>query len=218
MLDFAVHELEYRGAEVVAKRSKVAITICGLGALGSHLSDLLIRQGYSLLTLIDKDTVERKNIGTQVYDPTDVGRSKATQLANKLTRRYGNKDHTGIVATITDLTVDRRLKGSELVIDVFDNVESRKLIQKSCNQLGIPCIHAGLGTLGFFEVKWNESYYCVSAAQTEDGPCEYRLATNLIIVCVGILAEIVNRWIDKGEKFNSEFWLENFKLITEKLK
>ena len=217
MSDFYGHEIQYRGEEIVAKRSSVPIKICGLGALGSHLSDLLVRQGYSLLTLIDKDTVERKNIGTQIYDPSDIGRSKAIQLANKITRRYGIKSHVAENVTITDMTVDRRLKGSKLVIDVFDNTGSRKLIQDSCKRLGIENIHAGLGSLGFFEVKWNESYYCVSAAKGEDGPCEYSLATNLIILCVGILAETINRWVDKGEKINSEFWLESLKLNTEKI-
>ena len=41
-----LHEEIYRGAESVAKLAKPLVTICGAGALGSHLADNLARQGF----------------------------------------------------------------------------------------------------------------------------------------------------------------------------
>src|ERR1051326_7733940 len=67
MADKFLHEALYRGQEAIAKLGQAQITICGAGALGSHLIDTLARQGVRRLTVIDMDRVEEHNIGTQIY-------------------------------------------------------------------------------------------------------------------------------------------------------
>lgn len=212
MSEFLDHELEYRGSEIIDRRFNFHIAICGAGALGSHLADILVRQGYCLLSVYDKDSVERKNIGNQIYEPTDIGRSKAIQLANKLTRRYGIKGHNGVVATITASTV-KKLKNSQLVIDVFDNTASRKIIKDFCAISKIPCLHAGMSKDGFAEIVWNENYYPFEVKEevnaNAEEPCEYPLAVNLVFFTVVITAEIINKFVDKGVKTSVQFTLND---------
>ena len=43
------HEQIYRGADSLARLSAVRLTLCGAGALGSHLADNLVRQGFVAL-------------------------------------------------------------------------------------------------------------------------------------------------------------------------
>src|SRR5687768_2387702 len=61
------HETLYRGTDVIARLAAVRVTLCGAGALGSHLTDNLVRQGVRSLRVIDHDTVESHNVGTQLY-------------------------------------------------------------------------------------------------------------------------------------------------------
>ncbi len=50
---------------------KIHRTICGTGALGSHLADNLVRQGARKLAVIDCDRVEQHNIGIPFHIQLD---------------------------------------------------------------------------------------------------------------------------------------------------
>ena len=111
---------------------------------------------------------------------------------------------------VTSDNVKRIIAPFDLVIDLFDNGESRELLRAACEASGIPCLHAGLAAMGFFEIKWNEDYKSPPPVEADgEAPCEYPMASNLVMMCVATTAEIVNRFIDSGEKWNAEFWLKS---------
>jgi tRNA A37 threonylcarbamoyladenosine dehydratase len=58
MADKFHHESIYRGADKIAKLAMQRLTICGAGALGSHLADNLARQGFRDMRVIDRDRIE----------------------------------------------------------------------------------------------------------------------------------------------------------------
>lgn len=210
------HESLYRGKTVVQERRVARIVICGVGALGSWLIDLLARQGYWGLTALDMDKVGDENFGTQNYGKMDVGRFKAPQVAANVFRRVS----VPVKAVTKKLTVDNAsvlLRDHALVVDLFDNRPSRMAVQKICSDHGWPCVHAGLAAMGFFQVRWNEDYVVPSARNEDasDAPCEYPLAANLVMMCVAATAEIINRYIDDGQKLNIEFWLNSMSLDCE---
>src|SRR5258708_25278844 len=78
------HEQLYRGADSVARLAATRLTLCGAGALGSHLADNLARQGFGPLRVIDRDRVEEHNVSTQLYGAADVGGWKVEVLRNRL--------------------------------------------------------------------------------------------------------------------------------------
>ena len=47
------HESIYRGPELLAKLSRLRVTLCGIGAIGSNLADNLVRQGVTSLRAIE---------------------------------------------------------------------------------------------------------------------------------------------------------------------
>ena len=61
------HEANYRGQELLDKIKSYNLFICGAGALGSNLTDVLTRQGFEAISVIDMDRVEKHNIHTQIY-------------------------------------------------------------------------------------------------------------------------------------------------------
>ena len=84
-----LHEVLYRGQDAIDRLAQTQITICGAGALGSHLIDTLARQGAQRLKVIDQDRVEEHNIGTQLYDEGDIGAFKAEVMQARCFRATG---------------------------------------------------------------------------------------------------------------------------------
>lgn len=205
-----LHEAEFRGEDIVLQRSKPRIVICGVGALGSKLVDLLASQGYTNLSVIDKDRVEGKNFGTQHYGLADVGRMKAQQIAANLFRRLKVK----IDSHPQELRANnvKKLLVGDLIIDLFDNADSRNLVRDYCREHGISCLHAGLSDDGFAEVEWNENYeaYPVNLVSPEgEIPCEYPLAANLVHLAVGFTSEVINKFFGKNIKESVHFTLND---------
>lgn len=213
MSDYLGHESEYRGDAIVAKRNETQIVIMGIGALGSKLVNLLATQGYHRLRLADRERVEAKNYGTQDFGRRDVGRMKASQSRANLFARLGPiKGIEAIDKEVTAGSVDRLIRGADLVLDCFDNHESRTLIKTACGDK-IPCLHIGMSGDGFAEIEWNENYHSHPApAQVDDdgNPCEYPLAANLVHLTVGLAAEIINKFVDEGKRQSVHFTLKDF--------
>src|SRR3954447_7999982 len=82
-------EMMYRGADAVSKLGEPRLTLCGAGALGSHLADNLARQGFRQLRVIDRDRVEEHNVSSQLYGESDVGAWKVEVLRQRLFRATG---------------------------------------------------------------------------------------------------------------------------------
>lgn len=179
------HEEIYRGKDLVKKLSKFQITICGCGAIGSNLADNLARQGFSKIRVIDMDRVDAHNINTQAFETQNIGALKTSSIQNRIFRTTGTEIEI-VSKELVSNNIKKLLKGSDLVVDGFDNSKSRRLVTDYCLKEKIPCIHGGLeATYG--EVIWNESY---KVPQDTDGDvCDYPLARNLIMIVVAMLSE-----------------------------
>ncbi len=192
------HEQIFRGPEAMSKLASVPVTICGAGALGSNLAVNLVRQGVCRLTIIDDDRVEPQNVGTQVYSLDDAGGLKAELLKNLIYREVGEE----IVAhtkRLTDKTAGKLLAGAQLVIDVFDNSDSRRAVYDWCALNNVACLHAGLNNQ-YGELRWNESYIVPSNAG--DDVCDYPLARNLVLLVTALASEVVVRFMLENERKN----------------
>lgn len=206
------HEELFRGN--IRNRYSCKMLICGCGALGSWLVDLLSRQGYEKLSVLDRDKVEDTNFGTQNFGKADTGRLKAQQLAANVYRRIGVVVEP-ISKELNESNANSLLRNYDLVVDLFDNGESRELIRNVCQRNQIECVHAGLAAMGYFEVRWNNTYIAPTMKLQEDAPCEYPMASNLVIMCVSTVAEVINRFVDNHQKMNSTFWLNSMSLEIE---
>ncbi len=204
--EFFYHEQLHRSAEVMRRLREFRITVCGAGALGANLVESLARQGFATLTVIDRDRIEERNLSTQPYYASDVGAFKAKILANSLYRALGVK----VEAWAEELTAQnaaKLLKASQLVVDVFDNSVSRRVVKETCEVAGIDCLHAGLAD-GYAEVIWNERYRVPSAAQ--DDVCDYPLARNLVTLTVAVICETIIRFIVNNERQNHTITIADF--------
>src|SRR5439155_4644790 len=129
------HEQIYRGPDALARLAATRITLCGAGALGSHLADNLVRQSFGPLRVIDRDRVEEHNVSTQLYGESEVGAWKVEALRNRLFRATG-VEIDAVRKELTERTADSLLQTKGLVVDTFDNSASRRLVQERCRALG----------------------------------------------------------------------------------
>ncbi|MEM7248262.1 MAG: ThiF family adenylyltransferase [Acidobacteriota bacterium] len=196
MSNWLHHETLHRAPETMARLRGRTVTVCGAGALGSHVLESLARTGVDRLRVIDFDRVEERNLSTQSYHRGDVGGLKAKLLAGELYRAVGVRVDARPERLRAE-NVGKLLAESELVVDVFDNSGSRRLVTEHCRQEALPCVHAGLAA-GYGEVIWNERY--VVPAPTGEDDCDYPLARNLVLLVASVTAELVLRWLDTGER------------------
>src|SRR5262245_27480217 len=202
-----LHEEIYRGAESVAKLAERQLTICGAGALGSHLADNLARQGFRRVRIIDRDRVEEHNVSTQIYGAADVGAWKAEVVRSRLFRAV-EIEIEAVTKELSKLNARSLLKDSDIVIDTFDNSASRRLVQQQCRDSEISCLHVGLYA-DYCEAIWDEHYRVPNDVAGD--VCEYPLARNLVLFAVALGSDLVLRYVLADKKQNFSGTLSDFK-------
>jgi molybdopterin/thiamine biosynthesis adenylyltransferase len=190
------HETIYRGPELLDKLSKLRITLCGVGAIGSNLADNLVRQGIAGLRAIDKDRVEEHNVSTQIYAEADIGVWKVEALRNRLFKVAG-VEIDPVRKELTAQNARQLLGDCDLLIDAFDNSAARQLVQQTARASGTSCLHIGLYE-DYCEVIWDEHY---RVPQDVAGDvCDYPLARNLVLLAVVIASETILKFVATGER------------------
>ena len=132
------------------QRARVAIV--GIGALGTHLADAIVRAGAAQVWLIDRDVVEPHNLPRQVlFDEADAARGtpKAVAAAEHLRRIDGACDLVAVADEFTPTTLADLGAEPDLILDGTDNFATRYVINDVALQRGVPWVYgAALGSEG----------------------------------------------------------------------
>ena len=204
------HEELYRKKKVMDLILKTKITVCGAGAIGSNLIDNMIRQGFKEITVIDFDRVEDHNRHTQIFGWRDIGQLKTTALKNNVYNSM-NVVVKEFSKKLDESNIKKAFEGAEIIIDGFDNVNSRKLVTDYCKQNKRNCLHIGLFQ-DYAEVIWNEKYRVPDDVKAID-VCEYPLARNIILLAVSVATECIYRFIEVKDKKNFVITLNDMKIV-----
>jgi molybdopterin/thiamine biosynthesis adenylyltransferase len=145
---------------------------------------------------IDRDRIEEHNVGTQLYGESDIGGWKVEVLKQRLFRATGVEIEAER-KELSERTAKSLLQGAGLVIDVFDNTASRRLVQDHCRAMNLPCLHVGLNA-DYGEVIWDERYRVPNDVAGD--VCDYPLARNLVMMVVAIASEVVVRYAADGTR------------------
>ncbi len=126
--------------------------VIGCGALGSIISNTLVRMGVGSIVIADRDYLELDNLHRQIlYDEDDVRSNlpKASAAAIKLGKINPDVVIEPVVADINAENICDIIRGADCVIDGTDNFETRFLINDACHRMNIPWIYGGVvGTHG----------------------------------------------------------------------
>lgn len=207
-MNFTLHEELARNRNTLEKVNNHPITICGAGALGGNLCESLARIGCAGLQVIDRDRIEQHNLSTQPYFKSDVGSFKAKILANNLYRAVGIKV-SPICEELTCKNTNKHLNSQRLVIDCFDNYESRQLLQGYSRMYDLHCLHVGLSG-DFAEIIW-DSNYTVPSDQGVDG-CNYPLTRSIALLAATVAVEVIVKWISRAVQSNYTITLQDLQI------
>jgi len=209
-MSFLHHETLFRSPRAMVRLREAHVCVCGAGALGSHVAEGLARSGVGSLRVVDRDRVEERNLSTQPWHKSDVGAAKARLLAHAIYRAVGLQ----VDGKVKELRADNArslLKGSDLVIDCFDNSASRAAVQTSCAEARLPCLHAGMAS-DYGEVVFDPGYRVPGAAQ--DDVCDYPLARNLATITASLACEAALRFLISGERRDLAFTFRDLRITA----
>lgn len=187
------------------------ITICGAGALGGNLTEMLARMGFSRIKLIDKDRVEMRNLSTQPYSRAEVGAPKARALANTLYRSVQAKLEP-VVVELTAANAPNLLKESALVVDAFDNRAGRAAVSETARILDLPCLHVGFSGDGLYGSGIWELDYQVPQ-ETPGDPCDYPLTRPFALALTALAVRAITDFLKTGQRNGFEFTWNDLKIM-----
>ncbi|WP_239256461.1 ThiF family adenylyltransferase [Listeria ilorinensis] len=139
-----VAEIGHSGQQKI-KASRILIV--GVGAIGSHVADTLVRMGVEDIVLIDRDFVELTNLQRQtLFTEEDVAERLPKAVAAKIHLKKINH-HVAITAVVDELTeawLTAQLTQNQrtFIFDCTDNFAVRRLINQVCLLHHIPWIFA----------------------------------------------------------------------------
>jgi adenylyltransferase/sulfurtransferase len=207
------------GAYGQKKLLESRVTILGCGGLGSVSANSLARAGIGNLRLVDKDVVDFSNLGRQVlYDEIDASKNRPKALAAGQKLRMINSEINIEVheADINPGNIKKFLRGSDIIIDGTDNLETRLLINETCIKEKIPWVYgsvaASYGMAAAIIPGITPCFYCIFGSESTQHNIYSESSSN-----VGILNTAVNvvSSIQCAEAI--KYLTGNFKAITEGL-
>ncbi len=168
------------------------VTLCGCGALGTVLANVLVRAGVGHLRVIDRDFIETSNLQRQVlFDERDVTDNlpKAEAAARKLRAINSAVTVEPVVTDIDRTNIIELCSDADLILDGTDNFEIRYLINDVAVKLNKPWVYGGcIGSHGQVmtilpgETPCLRCVFEAAPAPGEAGTCE----------TAGVLGPIVN--------------------------
>jgi threonine dehydrogenase-like Zn-dependent dehydrogenase len=178
------------------------IVFCGVGALGSTAA-VLCRNLEAALVFIDFDRVESKNLLAQAYVKASVGRNKAEALKLQLLNLHGVKAESFGVRLTRD-NVEALCGGADLLVDCFDNRDSRVLLSDFARKAGKPLVHGALAADGSFGlVRWDERFVPDAEDTAGQATCEGGAHLPLIGLLSAALARTVQDFLKHGTRRDS---------------
>lgn len=134
--------------------------LVGAGSLGSGIAIEISRRLAALtwpakLVIYDDDDVEERNIFSQDFLPSDIGKSKAEAVADKC-RQYDYVDieYRKIRITEENISEVMELDPLSVIIDAVDNIEARHTIWYHSLSTSVPVMHMGMNPEGSGLVSW----------------------------------------------------------------
>jgi molybdopterin/thiamine biosynthesis adenylyltransferase len=134
--------LGYEGQQRLL-RSKVLVV--GLGGLGGHVVEQLVRCGIGELVGVDADKFDETNLNRQLYsDLNSIGLGKTEVVKNRAISINDAVEFHPVASKLEDL-VDADFEGVDLIFDCLDSVASRLHLQEMAERFNIPLVHGAIG-------------------------------------------------------------------------
>lgn len=130
------------GSEAMEKLYHSKVAVFGIGGVGGHAAEALVRSGIGAIDLIDSDDVAVSNINRQlIATHSTVGRKKVEVMKERLLDIYPEvqvEAHACFFLPETEARFD--FAQYDYVIDAVDTVTAKLALAEACQKAGTPII------------------------------------------------------------------------------
>ncbi len=125
-------------------RSK-RILVLGCGGLGGYIVEMLTRLGVGTIRAVDGDCFEQSNLNRQLLSmPELIGVSKAEAAAARINQVNPDVMAESCCTFFDESNAEKLISGFDIVMDALDNIESRRVLAKYCEKLGVPFVFGAI--------------------------------------------------------------------------
>ncbi|MCI5578794.1 MAG: tRNA threonylcarbamoyladenosine dehydratase [Oscillospiraceae bacterium] len=130
------------GAATVEKLSQIRVAVFGIGGVGGHAAEALVRSGIGALDIVDGDEVALSNINRQIIAlHSTVGMPKTEAAAERFLDINPNLRLKKFQLRLSEETAGEfDFSAYDYVIDAIDDVRAKVLLAVKCKESGTPLI------------------------------------------------------------------------------
>lgn len=155
---------------------KAKVFIIGLGGLGGGVMEMLARIGVGNLKGVDNDFFDSTNLNRQLFSQEKLlGTSKAKAAEKRIKSINSQIKINCIESLLTEENAYDLIKGSDIVMDCLDSINTRFVLQKAAKKACIPIVsgaiagRSGQVSVIFPEDKGFESIYGRKSLENDKG-------------------------------------------------
>ena len=132
------------GKENMEKLYNARVIVFGIGGVGGHAAEALVRSGVGHIDIVDFDKVEETNINRQLVALTStIGKSKVEVLKNRLLDINPSLDIEAIEKFyLPENENEFDLSKYDYIVDAVDNMSAKISLVCRANELNVPIISA----------------------------------------------------------------------------
>jgi tRNA A37 threonylcarbamoyladenosine dehydratase len=126
----------------LARLLAARVAVFGLGGVGGHAAEALLRAPVGHLTLVDADVVQASNLNRQLAATLDaLGQPKAAVLAERFRRIRPEAEIVALHRTFSEDVADELLAGPfDYVVDAIDSLSAKVALLAGCQARGLPVV------------------------------------------------------------------------------
>ena len=130
------------GADCMETLYSAHVAVFGIGGVGGHATDALIRSVIGEITIVDSDEVAESNINRQLIATTKtVGRKKVDVMEEHLLEINPDvKVHKHCCFFLPETKSQFDFSSYDYVIDAVDTVTAKLALVEACQEAGVPII------------------------------------------------------------------------------
>ena len=121
------------------------VAVIGCGGLGGYIIEQLARLGIGMIRIVDGDVFEESNLNRQLFSDVNVIGKPKTEVSRA---RIAAVNPDGLVQSLYGYlgedNAEAFLDGCDAVVGALDNIYTRRVLERTCEKLGIPYIYGAI--------------------------------------------------------------------------
>lgn len=121
------------------------VAVIGCGGLGGYIIEQLARLGIGTIRIVDGDVFEESNLNRQLFsDVTVLGKPKTEVSQARIAAVNPDVKVEALHGYLDEHNAADFLRGCDAVVGALDNIYTRRVLERNCEELGIPYVYGAI--------------------------------------------------------------------------